>query len=130
MPLPAGAGAPAETMTQTGGETNNRVLAGCGRTRFPRRPVSLSRQVPRAARPFGELVGVVGDQLGSIPRPRDRDMECALVDQVRILRRHRREDPVDLAAQEGVNRGREGALVGGCLPGCFFPVAKKICELN
>ena len=83
------------------------------RTRSRKPRVAPSHRAPRAplaGRPFElvrELVGVVGDEFGPVARTADRDVERALVDQVRVLRWHRREDPVHRPALEGVNGRRE-----------------------
>ncbi len=69
--------------------------------------------VPPASRPLelaGELVVIVCDELGGIPRVGYRNMECGLVGQLSIAGRHRRENPVHRPALKGVHSGRERAV--------------------
>ena len=61
-------------------------------------------------KPVGELPGVVGDQPGRVPGPRDRYAERALIDQVGVLRRHLFEDPVHCPALKGMHHRREASV--------------------
>ena len=70
----------------------------------------VERREPLPGRAFelvGELVGVVGHELGTNPRPGDRDVERWLVGQVRVAGGHRRDNPVHRPALERVHRRRE-----------------------
>ena len=74
----------------------------------------IERREALARRPFElvrELVDIVGDEAGGIARPRDRDIERALVDQIRVAGGHRRDDPAHRAALERMHPRRERAVV-------------------
>lgn len=58
----------------------------------------------------GELSGIVGDQLGSVPRPADRHVERPLRGEFRVIRRHGSDDPVHHPALKRMHGRGPGAV--------------------